>query len=260
MVVERANGMFQEARTKIYPNIGKPLYRQLRDALVGQIESGELAEGDAIPGERTLAELYDISRVTVRKCIGEMVEEGYFIRSHGKETVVAQRKLNHHLGRLVGSIEEILSAEGVVATVRVVGKGFAEGSASVRKRLKIAETDRTPIYEFSRVIIKNDEPLAVNYSFVPYEIGRLVDSLDLTVAKVFPYLENCGYSLSYGEQEISAALCSPEESGFLDYASGQPVMVIRRTTFLENGYPILYEKTVYRGDSYQYSIRLQRKL
>jgi len=252
--------MFQESRTKIYPNIGKPLYRQLRDALVGQIESGELTEGDALPGERVLAEMYDISRVTVRKCIGELVEEGYFVRSQGKETVVAQRKVNHHLGRLVGSVEEMLGAEGLAASVRVVEKRFIEAPVSVRQRLKIAESDQPTVYAFSRTILGAGEPFAVNYSFVPFEIGKIVDPLDLTTAKVFPYLETCGYNLSYGEQEITAALCSEAESAHLSYDAGKPVLVIRRTTYLENGYPILYEKTVYRGDRYKYSIRLQRKL
>ncbi len=42
--------------------------------------------GETIPGERVLAELYDISRVTLRKCIGDMVEDGYLIRHQGKET------------------------------------------------------------------------------------------------------------------------------------------------------------------------------
>jgi GntR family transcriptional regulator len=189
-----------------------------------------------------------------------MVEEGYFVRSHGKDTVVARRKVDHHLGRLVGSVEEVLDSPGSVATIKVIHKGFEPGSASVRKHLKIAETDSTQVYSFSRAIIQDGLPLAINYSFVPYEIGRLVDQLDLSTGKVFPYLETCGYSLSWGEQEISAAICTTEFSGHLAYEPGLPLLVIRRTTFLENGYPILYEKTVYRGDRYQYSIRLQRKL
>lgn len=252
--------MLARNAAKMYPNIDKPLYRQLRDALVGQIESGELTEGDALPGERTLAEMYDLSRVTVRKCIGAMVEEGYFIRSHGKETVVARRKVNHHLGRLVGSVEEMLSIDNFSAAIRVVRKGFIEGSASVRRHLQLSESDRRPVYEFSRVINKNGEPLAINYSFVQHEIGRIVDPLDLSTAKVFPHLENAGFNLSWGEQEIEAAVCTADVSSELDYEAGRPVLVIRRTTYLENGYPILYEKTIYRGDRYQYSIRLQRRL
>lgn len=252
--------MFQKSPGMMYPNITKPLYQQFHDLLVNQIESGELSEGDSLPGERKLAEMYDISRVTVRKCIGKMVEEGYFVRSHGKETVVAQRKVNHHLGRLVGSIEEILGTEGVVASIKVIHKGFVPGSLSVRRHLQIVEDDDTLIYEFSRAIVKSGEPLAVNYSFVPYDLGKVIDLMDLTTGKVFPYLESNGYNLGYGEQEISSSICPEDVSALLDYKVGQPTLVIRRTTYLENGYPILYEKTIYRGDRYQYSIRLQRKL
>jgi GntR family transcriptional regulator len=45
----------------------------------------------------------------------------------------------------------------------------------------------------------------------------------------------------------------------LNYKVGSPALVMKRTTFLENGYPILYEKSIYRGDEYQYSIKLLRK-
>jgi len=249
-----------EAKGALYPNIARPLYQQLRDMLIGQIESGELSPGDTLPGERTLAELYDVSRITVRKCIGTLVEDGYLIRSHGRETTVAQRKVDHHLGRLVGSIEEFLSADSIEATIDVLEKGYQRGSASVRQHLQLGELDRLPVYAFARRINKNGQPVAINYSFVPYEIGKFVDTLDLTSAKVFVSLENAGYNLAYGEQVISADVCQRDVASLLKYKAGQALLVIRRTTYLESGYPILYEKTVYRSDQYQYSIRLQRKI
>lgn len=252
--------MFEEARGIIYPNITKPLYLQLKDILIDIMESGDLSPGDTLPAERTLGEMYDISRVTVRKCINELVREGYLVRSHGKKTAVAQRKVDHHLGRLVGSVEEFLSTEGSQATIRVIHKAFEEGSVSVRKHLKIDEMMSSQVYAFTRAIIQDRKPIAINYSFVPYDVGKIVESLDLTSAKVFVCLENSGYNLSYGEQEITSALCTKDIAGVLEYDAGLPVLVIRRTTYLDNGYPLLYEKTVYRGDKYQYSIRLQRKI
>lgn len=252
--------MLSEARGILYPNITKPLYSQLHDILVDMMESGEYNAGDVLPGERMLAEMYDISRVTVRKAISHLVDEGYVIRSHGKETRIAKRKLNHNLGPLVGIVEELFNQEGLPVSVEVLHKGYEPGSASVGKKLRLHESCKNQVFAFSRVIRKNDQPLAVNYSFVPYDMGRLVDSLDLTKDKVFTYLEHCGYNLSYGEQEITADLCSKDEAALLNCNPGQPVLVIRRTSFLENGWPVLYEKTVYRGDAYQYSIRLQRKL
>lgn len=252
--------MFKEAKGIIYPSISKPIYLQLRDILVDMINVGELAPGDPLPGERTLAELYDISRVTVRKSIGALVDEGYLERSHGKETTVAHRRINHHLGRLVGSIEEFLGDQQQGFAIEVLQKSFQEGSLSARHHLKLTEKGKDPIYAFTRRIIQNGQPIAINFSFVPSDIGKLIDALDLTTARVFAFLESYGYNLAYGEQEISAAICSAEEAAMLQYEPGKAMLVIRRTSYLEDGYPLLYEKTIYRGDNYQYSIRLQRKL
>ena len=81
--------VFIEAKGTLYPN--KPLYMQLRDIFADLIDSGELVPGDVLPGERKLAEMYDISRVTVRKCIGYLVDEGYVAKSQGKETRIIKR-------------------------------------------------------------------------------------------------------------------------------------------------------------------------
>lgn len=240
----------------IYHGIVKLLYLQVRDILVDQIESGTLSPGDALPGERTLAEMYDVSRVTIRKCIGNMVEEGYLIRHRGKETVVASRKVNHSLGALLGVAEELSETNSTVE-VQVLNKGYENINTDIRMRLKTEENSQ--IYAFSRLIIKDNKPLVVNYSYVLHDIGKLVETLDLESDKVYGYLENCGYNVSYAEQIITAGVCNKKEAELLNYKVGRPVIISKRTSFLENGYPFLYEKSTYRGDEYQYSIKLLRK-
>ncbi|MCX8130978.1 MAG: GntR family transcriptional regulator [Clostridia bacterium] len=240
----------------IFHGISKLLYLQIRDVLVEQIESGKLSPGDALPGERTMAEMFDVSRVTIRKCIGNMVEEGYLIRSRGKETIVASRKVSHRLGTLLGVVEELSEANKTIK-VKVLYKGYEKITTDIRNHLNTE--DNAQVYAFSRLIFCDDKPLVVNYSHVLQDIGKLVESLDLESDRVFQHLENCGYNVSYAEQMISAGICNKKEAELLNYKVGQPVIVIKRTTFLENGYPILYEKSTYRGEEYQYSIKLLRK-
>jgi len=240
----------------IYHGINKLLYLQVRDIIVEQIESGKLAPGDPLPGERTMAEIYDVSRVTIRKCIGNLVEEGYLIRSRGKETVVANRKVSHRLGALLGVAEELSEVDNTIG-IKLLKKGYEKITSDIRKHLNIE--DNSSIYAFSRLIQKDNRPLIINYSYVPEDIGKLVETLDLNSDKVFVFLENCGYNVSYAEQVITAGVCTKKEAELLDYKIGAPALVIKRTTFLENGYPILYEKSIYRGDEYQYSIKLLRK-
>jgi GntR family transcriptional regulator len=224
--------------------------------LVEQIESGKLSPGDAIPGERTLAEMFDVSRVTIRKCIGNMVEEGYLIRNRGRETVVANRKVNHRLGALLGVAEELSETDSTVE-IQVINKCYEKITTDIRKHLKT--DDNSQVYAFSRLILKDHKPLVLNYSYVLHDMGKLVAALDLKNDKVFECFEKCGYDVSYAEQIITAGVCNKKEAELLEYKAGRPVIIIKRTTFLENGYPILYEKSTYRGDEYQYSIKLLRK-
>lgn len=241
----------------IYPNSNRPLYLQLRDILVEQIEIGELEAGESIPGERILAEQYGVSRVTVRKSIGSMVEDGYLIRAHGKETTVANRKMNHHLGLLIGVAEELASVQAEV-TGKSVFSGYQQMNSNVNSRLHLPEDSE--VFGFHRVLYVEEQPYVINYSYVPAHIGKILENLDFNTAKVFSLLEQCGYKLSYGEQTITAGLCRKEEAEHLDYKVGNAVLVMKRTTYLESGEPILYEKSIFRGDVYQYSVRLNRKL
>ena len=245
-----------ENKSVLYQNINRPLYLQLKDFLVEQIDDGELAPGDALPGERILAEKYDISRVTVRKCIGQMVEEGYLIRSQGKDTRVADRKINHRLGVLAGVIEE-LSVSNREITVKAVQKGYIDPSTKVRDALNLAEGDMA--YGFKLAVYTEKKPLMLNYSYVPMEIGKLLENLDVEKVQIFPYLERCGYRFSYGEQQITAGLCRADEGELLECTKGSAVLVVKRVTYLDTGDPILFERSVYRSDAYQYSVKLYRK-
>jgi GntR family transcriptional regulator len=252
--------MLTKLKGTLYPNIQKPLYVQLRDIFVDLIESEELLPGDLIPGERVLAKAYNVSRVTIRKCIDSLVKDGYLVRSQGKQNRVAKKRITHNLGCLLGIVEELYNTNGIVVTAESVHNEYVEAPAVAKKYLQLDEGGNTEVFSFSRILKLDGKPLAFNHSYVPYEIGKLIDSLDFNKDKVFTYLENCGFTISYGEQKISSGLCTKEEAKYLDYMAGQPVLVIKRTTFLENGYPVLYEKTIFRGTDYQYSIRLQRNI
>lgn len=69
-------------------NTSVPLYRQLKDKILSDISSGKLAEGEKIPTEIELSELYNISRITVRNAVKELVAEGYLVKKQGKGTFV----------------------------------------------------------------------------------------------------------------------------------------------------------------------------
>lgn len=239
----------------IYRGTMRPIYIQIRDILVEDIESGKLSPGDSIPSERNLAEIYNVSRVTIRKCISIMVDEGYLTKSRGKPPVVATPEARHPLKNLLGVAEEFASTDKNIK-VKLLSKGYTKITKEVKENLQSKEGKE--MYEFSRLILKNDIPLVLNYSYVSSEIGKLVETLDLRSDKVFAYFENCGYKMTHAQQEISADLCEQPEADLLDYKVGSPIIKVHRVTYLDSGDPILYEISHYRDDLYKYNIKLLR--
>ena len=80
-----------------------PLYYQLMDIIVEQIETGNLQEHDKLPSERELCEIHDVSRTTVRQTMQELEKEGYIYKKHGKGSFVSPRVFNQSLVRFIVS-------------------------------------------------------------------------------------------------------------------------------------------------------------
>ena len=66
----------------------QPLYKQLMDIITQQIKNGTYKPGEKIPPEPELADLYHVSRITVRRTVEELCTQGYLIKHQGKGTFV----------------------------------------------------------------------------------------------------------------------------------------------------------------------------
>lgn len=81
-------------------NKSKPLYIQIKESIQSQIYDGKLAKGNKIPTEVELMAIYKVSRVTVRKAINELVEDGLLSKQPGKGTFVNQIHLQKSIDRM----------------------------------------------------------------------------------------------------------------------------------------------------------------
>ena len=70
-----------------------PLYQQIENDIKDKIISGEYQAGQMLPSESKFCEMYQVSRVTVRNAISDLVEQGILIRKHGKGTFVENQKI-----------------------------------------------------------------------------------------------------------------------------------------------------------------------
>ena len=103
-------------------NTATPLYLQLKNKLQEDIENGRLAPGSKIPTEFELGEQYGVSRVTVRKALKELSDQGYLERKSGKGTFVAEKKLQRSLSSGVFAFSEMCRSMGLTPGAQTIKK------------------------------------------------------------------------------------------------------------------------------------------
>jgi GntR family transcriptional regulator len=127
---------------------------------------------------------------------------------------------------------------------------------NIAKKLKIEEGEF--IYEVSRLRLADNIPMALEISYLP---AKLVKNLNEKIvnASLYNYIEdNLKLKISHATQTIESSLCQNHESSILGVSDGDPVLLIERYSYIENGTPFEYVKSIYRGDRYKFVIDLKR--
>src|SRR6185437_3073471 len=139
-----------------------PRYYRLKQILRGHVTNGEWKPGDVIPSERELSGTFNVSRMTARQAVSELVNEGIFFREQGRGTFVARRgKIPIPLHRLSGFTEDIL-ARGQRPSTKVLSAQLIGADADTAKRVQIPVGQS--IVRLQRLRLEDDEPLAIETS------------------------------------------------------------------------------------------------
>jgi GntR family transcriptional regulator len=232
-----------------------PIYFQLVEQIKGCIETGELQPGDALPPEREYAEKYKISRMTVRQAFTQLVNEGYLYRLQGKGTFVAERKIEQPLQGLT-SFTEDMKARGMEPGSELIHFEIVPASNQVATQLSISEY--APVYEIKRIRLADGVPMALETNYISANIVKGLTE-QIVMQSLYAYIEgHLNLMIDYASQTIESSIASQNEAKLLKIKKGSPVMLIQRSTFLKDGTPVEFVKSVYRADRYKFMIQMKR--
>lgn len=233
-----------------------PLYYQLEEQIKKSIESEELRPGDALPSERELSESYQISRMTVRQAITNLVNKGYLFREKGKGTFVTSQKFEQNLQGLT-SFTEDMKARNLIPGSKLLHFEIYPADEDIKAKLSLEDDEL--IYKIKRLRLANDEPIAVETSYLPV---KLVPGLtpEILASSIYTYIEkDLQLTIGHASQTVEAAIVDAEDQQHLNINKGVPVLLIQRETFLENGTPLELVRSSYRADRYKFKIDIERK-
>ena len=227
----------------------QPLYQQLQRALRGAIENGIIGPDDALPPERDLAEMLGVSRITVRKAIDELVDDGLLIRKQGSGTFVSNR-VEKNFAKLT-SFSEDMRARG--REPRSVWLNRAEGTVTPEESLTLRSSPGTPVFRFHRIRYADDAPMAIEYATV---IASCLTSLDEVESSLYEALERTGNRPVRALQRLRAVLLTAEQAKLLKAREGEAGLLVARVGYLKDGRAVEYSQSYYRGEIYDFVAEL----
>jgi GntR family transcriptional regulator len=220
-----------------------PIYRRIADGLRSAILSGELRDGDRLPGENALMQEYGIARATARQALAVLINEGLAVSKRGSGVYVRRFKpIKRHGSRRLareqwGRGRAIWDSDThgrpyTIDAVEIVRERADETTARV--------LDSSEIWVRRRRYSVDGRPVQFSTSCFPAELveGSEVTQPDTGPGGVYARLGDLGHAPAHFTEEVQARMPHPEEAKLLGLPAGTPVIVVSRTAYTAGGTPI----------------------
>lgn len=235
-----------------------PLYYQIKEQIRKFILSGELKPGDMIPAEDVLSEQLQVSRMTVRRALGDLATEGLLTRKRAIGTIVAspRQELPLFMNRLVGLTED-MAEKGVSVASRVLLHERQEASYEIRQQLQLQLHE--PVILIRRLRSTNIFPLVIENTYHPLERFPDLLNMDFTDRSIYRFLqERYQVRVQQAQDSFVAGIADEEEAKLLEIEDGAPVMRYQRIGLDSEGIPIELTRSIYRADRFRFVVNFSR--
>ncbi|WP_382304559.1 GntR family transcriptional regulator [Herbiconiux sp. UC225_62] len=239
--------------SKIDSSRAEPLWAQTADYVREQIASGAYGEGMRLPAERELCLTLNVSRVTLRKALVSLVEEGVLSSSHGRGWYVSQPDGGEApAGDWPNSLEsfsETAARMGLVSDSLVIEQRISPATLDEGEELGVAPG--TPLLRLGRVRRLDGVPIAIDNTRVPASLIPQAADVDFATGSLYATLGDSGIDIARAEATIEARDADATIAKHLDIEVGRPILVMKQTSVDARDRPVLISTIEYSGDRYR---------
>lgn len=238
------------------PDPGRPgsLYVQLARALTQAIHEGLLEDGEYLMPQRDLATALGVSRVTVRKALETLVEQGLLTQRQGAGTQVQRGEHGaiHKNLSVLNSFTEDMTARGMQPRSEWLRRDRVQ--ASPREAMALNLSPGAQLTRYARIRFASDVPMAYEVASVPGDIIQSVDEVD---SSLYEALQRHQARPVRALQTMTARNADQQVADYLGMTPGEAVLYIERQGFDQDNRPVEYTRSYYRGDIYDFVAELK---
>jgi len=230
---------------------GVPAYQRIQGTIRTTIESGGLRPGDAVPSERELARIHEVSLMTARHALATLEQEGVVERRRGVGTFVSTPKI--HFNKLMSYTEQMRS-RSLTANSKVLFAEIVDDEPEATARLSLSP--KSHVLKLERLRHAAGEPFALEtcYFSAKHFAGLLSEPLEYE--SLFGILErNYKVVLGYADEEVDATAADARTGELLGVPKREPLLRIRQVIYSTKGSVIVYVLGLYRSDRHNLVIR-----
>lgn len=229
------------------------LYYQLREKLAKKIASHEWKPGEKIPSEAELCDIYNVSRITVRKAIEDLARSGQLIKHQGKGTFVTNVSMDHKLSKFYSFSEE-LTRSGMTERAQVLSFDLVAAGDEVGEKLSMQKDEQ--VFMVKRLRMADEMPYTVEISYIPYALCPGLTAENIAEKGLYNSMRSLSVFPERIIEKIRAAVVNKSDAGLMKIKPNSPAIKLERLTY----YGVLtieYCVSIVRGDFFTYTIELK---
>ena len=222
-------------------------YQQIAEALRERVVGGEFAAGQIMPSEAQMGEIYQASRVTIRKALEVLRSEGLVESRQGFGWMAASTPVSQPLSGLT-TIEAQVEASGRTTERRILGFSFVD-TTKIPAAAKLGDR----VLEVRRLNLADGQPFARVTVWCRDDLGA-----DLSKAQVAgsSFYDLIPVDVGGANQTIGADIVSDADAKLLDVPTGSAVLTVERTTFDTDGSAVLVAEHVFPAHLTRFEVEL----
>ena len=234
------------------PKDSTPLYLQLARKLAQTIREGGFKPDEALPSERLLSGTLNVSRVTARAAIDQLVDQDLIIRKRGSGNYIAPL-LEQPLSRLTSFSEE-LERRGYTPSSRWLNRSV--NVAMKDEQLTLGLSTGARVARLERLRLADDVVMAYEVSVLPQTV--IADPMAVK-GSLYAHLSQLRLAPVRALQHIRALNAQPSLAEQLGIADRQAVLFITRISYLASGQAVELTHSYCRSDYYDFVAEMRRE-
>lgn len=230
-----------------------PLYYKLAETIEDQINNGVYEKGTKIPSERELCEIYDVSRMTVRLAIDELVKNGKLEKVQGKGTYVLSKSIVQNLNKVYSYSGE-MDKQGQVSSTKIIKRDIIEADDKLSTKLRVPVGEK--ILYIERLRLAENVAIMIEKTWFIYNVVPFLKDIDFTKKGLYKTLdEDYGIKFNKAIETFKATQLNAYECKLLNCPKNQYGLLVKRVSYSKDRI-ICCSSIVSKGDIFEFSVVL----